>query len=78
MSQPISVTPQEIHRVLNLLSVAGSAELATSGIAKVIGPPVTVEIVRKLMGTSPGLFAQHPEAVRSLIMNAKREGAKER
>ena len=71
-SQPVLVTPGEIRRVLDLLSVAGPAELTPTSIAHVIGAPVTPAIARQLMRRGGSL--RTPEAVAHFIMQAKQQG----
>lgn len=72
-NQPISVSPHEIGRVVDLLSATVPTELTPTAVAKVIGPPVTAEIVQTLLRRNG--FARDPRKVAQLIIDAKTRGA---
>ena len=70
MTTSIIATPKEVERVLNLLRVVTTADQTATAIAHYLGPPITADIVRKLMKSRQ--FSR--KAVADLILEAKRQG----
>jgi hypothetical protein len=78
VSQPISVAPREVQRVLDLVSVTGPAELLPVAIARELGDPVTPNIVHRLLHGRTGITTGHPVEIAKLILDAKEEGEAQR